>query len=801
MSRTKSVGRVGVAKKNKTLAKTKSKESAKKTTSPKNTVRTYGFTQIIKRDGSIAPFSTERIEKAVEKALNATGEFKVGLPKEVSDIVVAEMTALHAGDKNFIPSVEEVQDNVEKALITKKLVQTAKSYILYRQRHAEMRSERGIVPDHVRELVTEGKKYFQNQLAEYVFYTTYSKWLPEEGRRETWVEAVSRYLNFMKQNLQEKITDDEIAELRENMLRMNVVGSQRLLWSAGPAADKSNVCAYNCAFVAPSKWQDFGEIMYILACGTGMGFSVERQNTERLPMIQKQTGEKLPTHVIGDSKEDWADALVLGLKTWSEGKDVTFDYSDIRPAGARLKTMGGRASGPEPLRALLDFSREKMFKNQNRRLKPIDVHDIICKIGEVIVAGGVRRSALISLSDLDDVEMRDAKNGQFYVTHPERSMANNSVAYNEKPTMEEFLNEWHNLVTSGSGERGIYNRGSLKNQLPVRRWSKFEKDSQNCGVNPCGEIILKSKQFCNLTEVVARSEDTEETLLEKVRLAAILGTYQSSLTKFRYLSKEWKENCEEEALLGISITGQWDSPVVRKPNVLRKLKEMAIETNREYAKRFGVNPSTAITCVKPSGNTSQLTNASSGMHPRHAKFYIRRVRVQAHDPIFQMIKDAGVPYNPEVGQPAQSASTYVLEFPVKAPRNAIVKDDISAAVMLEHWRVVKENYTEHNPSVTVSVSGDEWLKVGDWVYENWDMIGGLSFLPRNDHVYKLAPYEEISEERYNELANKFPELDFSKIVLYEKDDEHVKGSKELACVAGTCEIEIPVGQEKKEKNK
>lgn len=798
MARKTSAVRGGVAKKTK---RTKNLSNKKTTSTKKVSKKISSFRQIIKRDGSIAPFDRERIEKAVEKALKATGEFREGLPKLVADGVVEEIQKRHAGEKNYMTNVEEVQDTVEQQLIAKKVAQTAKAYILYRQRHAEMRSERGTVPEHVKQLVDEGQKYFQNKLSEYVFYTTYSKWIPEEGRRETWIETVSRYNDFMRENLGNKLTEEEYKEIKEGMLSMSVLGSQRLLWAAGPAARKSNVCAYNCAFVAPTKWQDFGEILYILACGTGMGYSVERQNTERLPMIQKQTGEKLPTHVIGDSKEDWADALVLGLTTWSSGKDIDFDYSKIRPAGSRLVTMGGRASGPDPLRALLDFVRDRMLKAQNRRLKPIDVHDIICKTGEVIVAGGVRRSALISLSDLDDSEMRGAKNGQFYITHPERSMANNSVAYNEKPTMEEFLDEWHNLVTSGTGERGIYNRGALKKQLPVRRWKKFEKGYENCGVNPCGEIILQSKQFCNLSEVVARPDDTEETLLEKVRLAAILGTYQASLTKFRYLSKDWKENCQSEALLGISITGQWDCPAVRNAGTLRKLKEMAIETNREYAKKFGINPSTAVTAVKPSGNTSQLTNASSGMHPRHAKYYIRRVRVQAHDPIFQMMKDAGVPYYPEVGQPAQNASTYVLEFPIAAPKNAIVKDDVSAAAMLDHWKLVKENYTEHNPSVTVSVGSEEWLKVGDWVFENWEIVGGLSFLPRNDHVYKLAPYEEISEEKYNDLSSKFPEIDFSKIVLYEKSDEHVKGSKELACVSGTCEIDIPTETEKKASSK
>jgi ribonucleoside-diphosphate reductase alpha chain len=532
--------------------------------------------------------------------------------------------------------------------------------------------------------------------------------------------------------------------------------------------------------------------MYVLMCGTGCGYSVEHQNVEQLPIIQRQTGEKLKTHVIKDSKEGWADAFVLGLRTWAAGKDIAFDYSEIRPQGARLKTMGGRASGPEPLRNLIDFSRAKMLTRQGRRLTTLDVHDIICKTGEVVVMGGVRRSALISLSDLDDQEMKEAKNGQFYISHPERMMANNSVVYNEKPTIAEFLDEWLNLIKAQSGERGTFNRGSLEKQLPARRWPIFKKDAQYSGLNPCGEIVLKSKQFCNLSEVVARREDTLADLADKVRVATILGTYQSTLTKFGYLSPEWRKNCEEERLLGVSITGQWDCPALRNPEAMKKLQKVAVETNKKYAKRFGIAQSTAVTCVKPSGNGSQLFDSSSGCHPRHAKYYIRRVRIERHNPIFLMLKDMGVPYHPEVGQTDANANTYVLEFPVKAPEGAVVKKDITAMDQLEYWKMLKENYTEHNPSVTVSVGEDEWLRVGNWLYENWDLVGGLSFLPRNDYVYKLAPYEEITKERYEMMAKDFPEIDFSKIVLYEYDDV-TTGSKELACAGGTCEIDPLAG--------
>ncbi len=749
---------------------------------------------VIKRDGSVVSFDTAKIAVAVEKAMRASGELQEKAPARVAEAVYQHLLGRKSAEKDFTPTVESIQDLVEAELMRQDFPATAKAYILYRQEHAKLRKEEGTrVSDEVRSLVHESKKYFQNQLSEYIFYSTYARWIPEKGRRETWVEAIDRYIAFMRENLGNKLTEAEYAEVREYMLGMKAMGSMRALWSSGDPARATNVAIYNCAFIAPQCWQDFAEIMYVSMCGTGIGYSVERQNVEMLPIIQRQDGSKQPTHTIVDSKEGWADSLSYGMKTWSSGSDVEFDFSKIRPRGARLKTMGGRASGPDPLRALLEFTRERMLARQGRHLTTLDVHDIVCKIGEIVVAGGVRRSALISLSDLDDVEMRNAKNGQFWLNNPQRSMANNSAVYNEKPTMEQFIDEWFNLVKSGSGERGIFNRGSLKRQLPARRWPIFKKDYWTSGLNPCGEIFLKSKQFCNLSEVVVRAEDTEETLTDKIRVATILGTYQASLTKFPYLSKEWKEHCQEEALLGVSMTGQYDNKIVRNPQVLRKLKEVAIETNREYAKRFGINPSTAVTAVKPSGNGSQLFNCSSGMHPRHAKFYIRRVRIESHNPLFQLMRDAGVPAQPEVGQTPETATTWVLEFPVKAPHNAIVKNDVAAHDQLEYWKIVKENYTEHNPSVTVSVGADEWLSVGNWVYNHWDIIGGLSFLPRNDYVYRLAPYEEIDEQRYMQLASQFPDIDFARLVIYEQMDQ-TTGAKELACVGGVCEVDIPTEQ-------
>ena len=760
----------------------KTQKTAKKTLNKIESIK--------KRDGSLTEFSLEKIVNAVWKGMKETGEGSEADALKVAKAVKMELDKLCADDiQKCIPTVEQIQDIVEKQLILHQFAATSKAYILYREKRAELRRLRGDVPREVREKVNESKKYFRNQLSEFVYYTTYSKWLPEKNRREAWVETIARYVDFMRENLGDKLTKKEYDEIQEYMLSMKALGSMRLLWGAGKAARATNVCAYNCSFIAPKEWQDFAEIMYVLMCGSGLGFSVERQNVELLPIIKRQTGEKLKTHVVGDSKEGWADAFVVGLKTWSEGKDIDFDFSQVRPQGARLATMGGRSSGPDPLRNLIDFARVRLLSRQGRRLTTLDVHDMCCKIGEIVVMGGVRRSALISLSELDDQEMKEAKNGQFYLSHPERMMANNSVVYNEKPTMNQFLDEWFNLVKAQSGERGIFNRGGLEKQLPARRWETFKKDLYDSGLNPCGEIVLKSKQFCNLSEVVARPDDTEKTLLDKVRVATILGTYQSSLTYFPYLSKEWRKNCEEERLLGVSVTGHWDAPALRNPKMLEKMRDLSIEVNKKYAKRFGVNPSRAITCVKPSGNGSQLFDSASGCHPRHSKYYIRRVRIENHNPLYLMLKDSGLKMYPEVGQSESTATTFVVEFPVKAPDGAIVKSDITALDHLEYWKMVKEHYTEHNPSVTVSVGDDEWLKVGNWVYENWDIIGGLSFLPKSDHVYKLAPYEEITKDRYELMAKSFPNIDFSKIVLYEYDD-HTTGSKELACSAGKCEVDF-----------
>ncbi len=748
------------------------------------------LTKMQKRDGMVVPFDGARIAHAISRAMDAVKEGSEKDAGFVADKVFDALIAFKEEKKikNFIPNVETIQDIVENELIAANFPQTAKAYIIYRKERNEARKKVAFVPENVRTLAAESKKYFRNPLAELVYYRTYSKWIAEEGRRETWIETIGRYMDFMKDNLGSKLSAAEYEEIRQAVLKQEALPSMRLMQFSGKAARRTNVCAYNCSFIAPREFQDFAEIMYISMCGTGVGWSVESENIQALPQVLRQTGKKLPNYVVADSKEGWADAFAFGLKTWFEGNDVAFDYSQIRPAGSRLKTMGGKSSGPEPLRSLLDFSRSCILRRQGRHLTNLDAHDIICKIGECVVAGGVRRSAMISLSDFDDEAIRDSKKGQFYLNESQRMLANNSAVYNTKPTTEEFLDEWIALIKSGSGERGIFNRGSLATTLPKRRLDQFKGGIYPAwGTNPCGEIILQSKQFCNLSEVVARADDTEEILMKKIRIATILGTYQSTLTYFPYLSKEWKKNCEKERLLGVSITGQWDCALARDPKVLERLKNEAIKVNKKYAQKFGVNQSTCVTCVKPSGNASSTVDCSSGMHPRHAPYYIRRVRIAATDALFKMLKDQGVPYHPEVGQTMENATTYVLEFPVKAPEGAICRDDVDAIKQLEHWKVVKVSYTEHNPSTTISVGEDEWIKVGNWVYQNWDIVGGLSFLPRSNHVYQLAPYETITKERYDALLKTVNHIDFSKIVTYEVVDE-TEVKKELACVSGVCDI-------------
>ncbi len=744
------------------------------------------LTAVRKRDNRLVPFELGKIVSAVTKALEETGEGSFDEAAVVAHDVATKLRTVAKKQVGYVPDVESIQDEVERQLMRAGYMVTAKAFILYRDEHARMRQMESSVPSEVREKVTESGKYFASTYQEFIFYQFYARWRDDLGRRETWVEAIDRFMDYMRERLGSSLKESEYNEVREAIINREICPSMRLLWSAGDACRATNVCAYNCAYIAPTNWRDLSEIMYVSMCGAGCGFTVEPENVEQFPQIKKQTGKTKSAIVVEDSKEGWCEAYTKACELWSGGYDVEIDYSRLRPAGARLTTMGGRSSGPAPLRDLMEFTRGKMLSRQGRRLSTLDLHDIICQIGLIVVAGGVRRSALISLSSLDDQAMRDSKKGTFWNTEGQRSMANNSAVYEVKPTAAEFLEEWTSLVTSGTGERGIFNRGGLEKQVPSRRWAEI-KDISQIGVNPCGEIYLRPKQFCNLTSIVVRPGDDMENLKRKMRLATLVGTYQATLLDFGYLDQAWRDNCEAEQLLGVSITGYYDNEIVRNDDNLDALRAEAIKANKVYAKKLGANESKAITCVKPHGNSGQLLGVGSGMHPWFAKHYIRRVRISVNDPLLKLAKDQGVPMFPEVGYSTATATTMVLEFPVKAPEGAIVAKDVSALTMLEEWKRLKTHFTEHNPSVTIYASDNEWLGIANFVYENWDIVGGLSFLPRNDHVYQLAPYEEISEAEYEKRAAALGTLDFSKLVIYEQNDQ-TTGAKELACAGGVCEI-------------
>ena len=625
----------------------------------------------------------------------------------------------------------------------------------------------------------------------FIHVSRYSRWLEEKGRRETWVETVDRYMNFMKSHLVKNYNynpdDIKFAQVREAILHHKVMPSMRAMMTAGPALERDNIAAYNCSFIAVDSLRAFDEAMYILMNGTGVGFSVEQKYVNNLPVIAEEFYPTNTTIVVEDSKLGWAKSFkeLLGLLTM--GQIPEWDMSKVRPSGARLKTFGGRASGPEPLNDLFKFTVETFKIARGRRLKPIEAHDLMCKIGEVVVVGGVRRSALISLSNLDDFEMAKAKSGQWWEQEPQRALANNSAVYNAKPNVAQFLREWRNLYESKSGERGIYNMDSVRKHI-----DKFGRrdSSKVAGTNPCGEILLRANQFCNLTEVVIDSNDTEDTLAEKIRIASILGTWQSTLSNFKYIRKTWKDNTEEERLLGVSLTGIFGNPLTGTLHknlapMLASLREVAVETNADEADTLGIEHSAAVTTVKPSGTVSQLTGVSSGIHPWYSKHYIRTVRADNKDPLTAFLKDFGVPSEPDVMKPD---ATTVFSFPISAPKNAVVTEDLSAIDHLEVWKAYRTHWTEHNPSVTINVKEDEWVDVSAWVFKNFDHIGGVSFLPASEHSYKQAPYQPISEQEYKEALSAMPKrIPWESLPLYELEDT-TTGSQELACTAGACDI-------------
>lgn len=627
---------------------------------------------------------------------------------------------------------------------------------------------------------------------QFIHLSRYSRWIESEKRRETWNETVTRYFDFFENHLKESqdynLSKSLRNDLEDAVLNLEIMPSMRSLMTAGEALSRDNVAGYNCSYVAVNRVRAFDEILYILLCGTGVGFSVERQYVEKLPTIAENFCTTETEIVVEDSKAGWAKSYKELISLLIAGQIPKWNLKKIRPAGARLKTFGGRASGPAPLDDLFKFTSDTFKRAAGRKLTSIECHDLVCKVAEVVVVGGVRRSALISLSNLTDEKMRDAKIGQWWEANPQRALANNSVAYKEKPDIGVFMEEWISLYKSKSGERGIFNRDACKRtvaKLGDRRDPDYE-----FGINPCSEIILRDREFCNLTEVIVRSTDTPETLERKIKLATILGTWQASLTHFPYLSSEFKKNCQEEALLGVSLTGILDNEILRANDknteeVLTKLRKTSIEVNKEWAKKIGINPAAAITCVKPSGTVSQLTDSASGIHPRHSQYYVRTVRADRKDPLCQMMMDMKFPHEPCVMKPD---TTMVFSFPVRSP-DSITRNDLTAIQHLEVWLTFQRHWCEHKPSITITVKEHEWMEVGAWVYRHFDEISGISFLPHSDHSYRQAPYQECSLEDCSALEKVLPtSMEWNKtLVSYEKEDS-TTGTQQYACSGDKCEI-------------
>lgn len=623
-----------------------------------------------------------------------------------------------------------------------------------------------------------------NTKQEFMHKSRYARYLDDKQRRETWEETVSRYCNFWKNyEMADGLFPYQL--VWDELYKLDVLPSMRLMMTAGKAVERDNIAAYNCSYVAVNNKRAFSETLYILMCGTGVGFSCERQEVSKLPIVPDSLKDTENTIVVDDSKLGWAKAYKKFISSLYDGDIPQVDYTKLRPAGARLKTFGGRASGPGPLKELFTFTKDKFKAASGRKLTSIEVHDIMCKIGEVVVVGGVRRSALISLSNLSDDRMRHAKIGAWWETEPQRSLANNSAVYTEKPEMETFMEEWLSLIKSKSGERGIFSRIASQKQAAKYGLRSIE---YNYGTNPCSEIILRDKQFCNLSTITVRAEDTLETLKHKIGVASIIGTFQSMLTEFQFLSEEWKRNTEEERLLGVSMTGIMDHPVLNKVSDesrewLDTLRIHAREVNKEWSEKLGIKESAAITCVKPEGSTTQLVDAGTGgMHDRFAKYYFRTIRQDNKDPLTQFLIQEGLYHEPDAMKPD---NTTVFYFPEKSPENAVFRNSRTAVEQLEHWLMFQRHWCEHKPSVTIYVKEHEWLEVGAWVFKHFDEMSGVSFLPFSDHSYKQAPFQEVTQTEYEVLLAATPTIDWSKFV--ETDDQTI-GAQTLACVAGVCLI-------------
>ncbi len=736
---------------------------------------------ITKRDGRVVEFEIAKIERAM---LMCFKDLELEPSTPVEELAKRVVNIISAKYKQ--PTVEQVQDTVELVLQAAGEFATAKNYILYRAEHAKMRDARP-VPSEVAKAFAESDVYFENQIQKFQFFDKYSRFNYDLGRRETWKETVERAVDYLHELSEGKLEDKTYKLIKKFILEMKATPSMRLLAMAGPAARRNNIAIYNCSYQPVDSIDSFVEALHISMNGCGVGFSVESKYVENLPRVKRQNGQDPKQMLVEDTTEGWAEALRIGLETWFDGGDIKLDYSALRPAGAILRTKGGRSSGPEPFRRMMEFVRERILARQGSFLRPLDAHDIMCEVGNAAVSGGMRRTAMISLFDFDDKEMWNCKTGDFERDNSQRWNANNSAVWPLSGlTQLEVTSQMLEMVRSGRGEPGIFNRQGAIDMRPARR------EMSEFGTNPCGEIILRPYEFCNLTIAIARREDTYETLKEKVEVAAIIGTIQSMATNFPGLRPEWKKNCEEERLLGVDINGQLDSPVAQDPAVQSRLRQVAVETNRIYAEKLGINQAAAVTCVKPSGNSSQLFNCSSGIHARWSPYYVRNIRVSTHSTIFKVLKDEGVPMDPENGQAAETANTWVIHFPVKSPDGAVTRKNFSAIQQCEYWLQNKINWTEHNPSVTITYHPDEVIDLVKWVWEHRNLIGGMSFLPSFDAAYSQMPYQEIEKEEYERLKNNFPIIDFSKLYRYEEED-YTKAAQELACVAG-CDIDQHEGK-------
>lgn len=730
--------------------------------------------KIVKRDGREVPFDKKRITRAIEKCFASIGkpEYKVDrLVDQVVNIVTAQFEK---------PTVEQIQNVVEMVLQAAREFAAAKKYILYRAEQEKLRDKRP-VPEEVKQAFNQADPYFPTQIQKFQFFDKYSRFSHEKGRRETWIETVDRAMEYLKEISDFRLTPLTYSRLRKGILEMKVMPSMRLLAMAGPAARRNNISIYNCAYLTVDSIDSFVEALIISMSGCGVGYSVEHQYVEKLPRVKRQHTASPTSYVVEDSTEGWAEALRVGLEHWFNGKDIHFNYSLIRPAGAVLRVKGGRASGPEPLRVMMNFIRDRILARQGSTLRPLDAHDIMCSVGAAAVSGGVRRTAMIALFDFDDQEMRHCKDGDFWLKNSQRWNANNSAVWPDRAlTQTEIADFMLDMVKSERGEPGIFNRRAAIKTVPARR------KKVDFGTNPCGEIILRPFQFCNLSVAVARAEDTIEDLKEKVELAAILGTIQSKATLFPGLRDIWRKNCEEERLIGVDINGQMDCPEAMKAENQKILREVVIETNKKVAEILGINQATATTCVKPSGNSSLLLDCSPGIHARWSEYYIRNIRVSVNSSIYKVLRSVGAPMDPENGQTPDNANTYVVHFPVKSPEGAMVRGSRTAIEQCEYWLQVKENYTEHNPSVTITYQPNEVLEILQWVWKHQDRIGGMTFLPSFDASFDQMPYEEIDKEKFEQLNRKFPNIDFSKLYRFE-DNDYTTAAQELACLGGNCD--------------